>query len=403
MQILKTLLLATTVISGVVIAQQPVAANEMHIRMTPDDHIILNPTNSRRGYYDFVVHNIGFVNLTGQSLVLEGLTIDVIQQDKIILSKAIGSERLLRDTNALRQPGLPIFAAFQLLQAGGVSEFLGDHGEAAVLSETMQMAHGNGMITSAHHFSIDAPADTLTVTARYLHQDGSPGTVSRDIVIGPHSSPISYRMPLQGAWLMRSLPAIESHHRLNAATEFAVDFFKSDADGRIVNGDRVLAANYPGYGQAVLAAADGVVVKVIHDAKQDRQAMQLKDGETRQDAMRRMQQLQMQAFQADARKAAGGNLVTIKHQQGEHVEYSSYGHLAAGSVKVKVGDQVRAGQPIAAVGDTGDSPVVHLHFQLNTGPDAFLTKSLPVSFADISFPIRPPEPGMMVNNDGQAQ
>lgn len=198
---------------------------------------------------------------------------------------------------------------------------------------------------------------------------------------------------------MRALPGIESHHRLNAATEFAVDFFKLDSKGRTVVGDRVDANNYPGFGQPVFAAADGTVVHVENRALQDRAAFLPRDGETGKERGHRIQKMMMQAFQEDARRAVGGNLVTIRHEIDDHVEYSSYGHLKAGSLRVKIGDRVSVGQQIAEVGDTGDSPAVHLHFQVNSGADAFATQSVPFQFEGLQHAVYPPEPGLMVRID----
>ena len=55
------------------------------------------------------------------------------------------------------------------------------------------------------------------------------------------------------------------------------------------------------------------------------------------------------------------NFITIMHSNGE---YSRYDHLEYGSAKVRVGQQVRAGQVIARVGMTGFTHIPHLHFQV---------------------------------------
>ena len=46
--------------------------------------------------------------------------------------------------------------------------------------------------------------------------------------------------------------------------------------------------------------------------------------------------------------------------------------------------QVTRGQQIAQVGDTGDSPLVHLHFQICDGPDPLAARSIPFRFTDMT-------------------
>jgi murein DD-endopeptidase MepM/ murein hydrolase activator NlpD len=247
--------------------------------------------------------------------------------------------------------------------------------------------------------SVPTVIETLKITAVFkdANQQLFKKTHTVDVLI--HKSPIKYHLPVSGSWFMRALPGIESHHRLNASTEFAVDFFKLSEKGRIYEGDSINANNYLGYGQSVKAAADGKVVHVESNAIQDRQAFKRKEQETPKQRGQRLQTAMFNAIKENPRRAFGGNLITIKHEQNGVVEYSSYGHLKTGSIKVNVGDNVRAGQAIAEVGDTGDSPEVHLHFQVNTGPDAFMSQSLPFTFDDIKHAILPAEPGFVVRSE----
>ena len=48
------------------------------------------------------------------------------------------------------------------------------------------------------------------------------------------------------------------------------------------------------------------------------------------------------------------------------------------------GDRVRSGQPIAAVGDSGNSVGPHLHFQVQQDPDFDMqrTRTLPIVFSN---------------------
>jgi murein DD-endopeptidase MepM/ murein hydrolase activator NlpD len=104
----------------------------------------------------------------------------------------------------------------------------------------------------------------------------------------------------------------------------------------------------------------------------------------------------MVTMRKNFRAANAGNLVTIRHEKDGVIEYSSYGHLKAGSVRLKVGDLVTPGDVVGEVGDTGDSNAVHLHFQLNAGADAFMSKSLPVSFANMHAVNGNDESGLLV-------
>ena len=60
--------------------------------------------------------------------------------------------------------------------------------------------------------------------------------------------------------------------------------------------------------------------------------------------------------------------------------FAWYAHLRHGSLTVKVGDAVKAGAPIAKLGNTGPSEGPHLHFGLIDKPDPIAGRSLPFVF-----------------------
>ncbi|MBT2270641.1 peptidoglycan DD-metalloendopeptidase family protein [Rhodococcus qingshengii] len=104
---------------------------------------------------------------------------------------------------------------------------------------------------------------------------------------------------------------------------------------------------------------------------------------------------------AEAGPASGfGNWVIIDTDvDGKRIS-TVYGHMSAGAIKVKSGDQVTAGQEIAAVGNEGESSGPHLHFEVWEGgrlPDGAGTPTDPAPWlagaAEPSGPAPAPAPG----------
>src|SRR6476619_7077121 len=92
-------------------------------------------------------------------------------------------------------------------------------------------------------------------------------------------------------------------------------------------------SDYPGFGSPVLAPADGRIVGVD-------------DG---------------YADNPPGTNSDRANHVVIDIGAGRYVLMA---HLMQGSVTVQVGDRVRRGQPLAAVGNNGHSSEPHLHLQV---------------------------------------
>jgi hypothetical protein len=73
---------------------------------------------------------------------------------------------------------------------------------------------------------------------------------------------------------------------------------------------------------------------------------------------------------------------------------TDYCHLAKGSLKVKVGDTVAVGQPLARVGLSGDTEFPHLHFSVRRGTsviDPFAPEMASPSNCQVQAPLWAPE------------
>jgi murein DD-endopeptidase MepM/ murein hydrolase activator NlpD len=129
------------------------------------------------------------------------------------------------------------------------------------------------------------------------------------------------------------------------------------------------AGRLPGFGQPVLAPADATVVRA-HDAKRDHWSR------TSPPALLYL------AVEGAVRELLGPGRILGNHlvlDLGGGV-YAALAHLRGGSLRVRAGDRVTAGQPLAECGNSGNSTEPHLHFQLMDHPSVLLAAGLPFRF-----------------------
>ncbi len=143
--------------------------------------------------------------------------------------------------------------------------------------------------------------------------------------------------------------------RIETGETFAVDWVKVKND-RIFDGDGKSVEQYYGFGEDVLAVADGVVVSV-HDGMTDQTPFDFMVPQSKADF--------------------GGN--NVMEEIAPNV-FAWYAHLRQGSIAVKAGDKVKAGEPLGKLGNTGPSEGPHLHLGLLDRPDPIGGRSMPFVF-----------------------
>ena len=161
--------------------------------------------------------------------------------------------------------------------------------------------------------------------------------------------------------------AMPINGRVWLAQRYAVDWEQTDAGGRIYVGPREKLESYAIFGKPVLAVADAVVVSVI-------------DGEPEQTPGNYPTNI--------ALDKADGNCVIL--DLGNR-RYALYAHMQPGSIKVHPGEKVHLGQVIGLVGDTGNSIVPHLHFQVTDGPSSLSSNGFPYEIS--AFQVTGTTPG----------
>jgi hypothetical protein len=174
----------------------------------------------------------------------------------------------------------------------------------------------------------------------------------------PPADPVTIEAPLGGEWAVTAggRSALLSHHYKDTYERNALDFVQL-VDGRAYEGDPKRAESWYGFGEPVLAPADGTVVSVS-DSSPD------------------------EPIGVFGGPHGEGNMIILKI--GDQ-RYAAMMHLKQGSALVSEGDRVRSGQQIAAVGDSGNSLGPHLHFQVQEGPDFDMqwTRTVPMVFEDV--------------------
>ena len=81
-----------------------------------------------------------------------------------------------------------------------------------------------------------------------------------------------------------------------------------------------------------------------------------------------------------------GSDVVVRIRRG----YAHYDHLQPGSLRVKVGQRVRAGQQLGLFGNSGNTDGPHLHFGITDGPSPLTSDSLPFRIDRFRFEGTPP-------------
>ena len=123
---------------------------------------------------------------------------------------------------------------------------------------------------------------------------------------------------------------------------YSIDIMEVDEENRLFVGDANLNENWLGYGNELIAVADGVVSRVVKGLPDN------KPGES-------------PPFPISLSNGAG-NIVIMHRGNGVYVLYA---HIIPGSNDhLEVGDFVAKGEMVGLLGNTGQSGAPHLHFQI---------------------------------------
>lgn len=242
------------------------------------------------------------------------------------------------------------------------------------------LKEGEAMLLMQQPFAYKGVRDTVRVRVHFTH-GGKTVETSASLPINSGLSKTAFRFPMSGLWFAAVGPTPHTAHRWALPEEFAFDIVRMGDGTSSHRGAGTAFEDFYAYGADILAAADGKVVVVKADVSEAPATLR-QPGETVEAYGERTAAYQMQLVATDI-NAIGGNYIAIDHGNGE---FSVYAHLKPGSVTVKVGDTVKAGQPIAKLGSSGNSTEPHLHFQVCDRPEPLNCAGIPVNFTNIELP-----------------
>ncbi|GAB3517674.1 M23 family metallopeptidase [Arthrobacter monumenti] len=172
----------------------------------------------------------------------------------------------------------------------------------------------------------------------------------------PPSEAVVLDSPLVGEWYVYNggRSVLLTGHTLGETN--AVDFAQFGTNGRThTGGSDDPLTDYAGFGEPLLAPADGRIVAVIDHY----------------------------ADEPVGTIGPRSNVVVVDIGGDRYVVMA---HLKQGSVTVQAGDLVRSGQPLAAVGNNGNSSGPHLHLQVQDSPaDMNAERSYPMVFRNVDI------------------
>ncbi|RLV68209.1 Secreted peptidase [Streptomyces sp. CBMAI 2042] len=194
--------------------------------------------------------------------------------------------------------------------------------------------------------------------------------------------------PVAGRWSALNSPAdkVPSHGTHAYGQTYAIDVVAEPETGAgetparppfrlfwpLVRRNR----DFPAFGAPLLAAADATVVRAS-DGQRDHLS---------RNSLPAL--LYLMLIEGDVRSIVGAHRVIGNHvilDLGDGT-FALYAHLQRGSLQVKAGDTVRAGQRLGSVGNSGNTTEPHLHFQLMDGPDPDSARGIPFTWRGVGVP-----------------
>jgi murein DD-endopeptidase len=323
------------------VASAPAAAAQASLPAPLELRVPKAPTVAHGADGAFLVYELHVSNFGAQALTLKTLEVTSADPARRVLFTLSDSTL----AQSISRPGPAVPAAERARVAGGMRAIVfvwmpvDTTAIPASVRNRVRLEQGTG--DSVRVSELEGPAVAVTRT-------------------GPTIGP-----PLRGGpWLVGNGPNARTGHRRalvptggapTIAQRFAIDYVKLNDANTTYHDDRLANANYYAEGNDALAVADGRVVAVKDSIPEN------------------VPGAQSRAVPITL-ETVGGNHVILDIGGGY---YAFYAHLKPGSLRVKLGDQVKRGQVLGLVGNSGNSTEPHLHFHVSDGTSPLGSEGVP--------------------------
>lgn len=172
-----------------------------------------------------------------------------------------------------------------------------------------------------------------------------------------------------GTWLAGDGPANDSDHRrsifaidghIYSPERFAIDWDKIGPNEDIRHDGTTENQNWWGWGEPVLAVADGEITEVVDEFPDN--------------TPRFLPPVTLDNI--------AGNHIILQIGQNRFVTYA---HLQRGSIKARTGSHVHRGEVLALLGNSGNTTGAHLHLQVTDRNSVLEAQGVPFLLADFTY------------------
>lgn len=317
----------------------PVSANKVEINYTPLMVSNMQPPISVEGLdgKSHIAYELRLTNGGGFETKLR--SIEVLDQDKRVIKTYSGLE------------------LNQNVTLGGKSNTEFRSGDTAFVWITFSVDNKQIPKSLTHRVTYDIQgtdkAGAPIISPEVVLESDKLKVELNDLLIGP---------PLSGkGWVAIGGIGTDTGHRrallslnnkLCLSQRFANDWVKLDDENRSCSGNNNKCKSFTCYEQKIISVADGAVVDLVDEFEDQ---IPNKVGRVKV-------------------SDAGGNYIIVKIDDSK---YAFYAHMKKGSAKVKIGDEVKRGQELGNVGNTGNSSAPHLHFHVCDNPSPLFANGVP--------------------------